>query len=36
MPMVFRSGLPRYLQIAEVLRSRIQEAAGPGGGRIPS
>ncbi len=36
MPMVYRSGLPRYLQIAEVLRSRIQEAAGPGGGRIPS
>jgi GntR family transcriptional regulator len=34
--MVYRAGIPRYLQIAEALRSRIQEATWPGGGRIPS
>jgi GntR family transcriptional regulator len=36
MPMVYRTGLPRYLQIADALRSRFHGAAGPGGGRIPS
>jgi len=35
MPMLYRSGLPRYLQIAEVLRSRIGGAGGAGGDRIP-
>lgn len=34
--LVYRSGLPRYLQIAEVLRSRIQQATWQEGGRIPS
>jgi len=32
MPVVYRPGLPRYLQIAEILRSRFLGAAG---GRIP-
>ena len=34
--MVYRAGVPRYLQIAEALRSRIRGEEGQGGSRLPS
>ena len=34
--MVYRAGIPRYLQIAEALRARIRAPEGRGGGRLPS
>jgi len=34
--LVYRPGVPRYLQIAEALRARIRTGEGQGGGRLPS
>ncbi|HET7874900.1 MAG TPA: GntR family transcriptional regulator, partial [Methylomirabilota bacterium] len=34
--MVYRAGIPRYIQIAEALRERIRREAGHGDGRLPS